>query len=68
MSSLALSFDANPALLEEAIGALRISRKIVQKLADHPGHFRIDGSDPLTSGQVVALAWDTGLIVRSEES
>lgn len=53
--------EAN-ALLDEAIGALRISGRIVQKLADEIGGYSVDGSPPLTSGQIVALAWDTGLM------
>lgn len=54
------SFDADAALLEEAIGALRISGRIVQKLAAEIGEYSIDNGPPLTSGQVVALAWDSG--------
>ena len=49
-------------LLNEAIGALRASGRIVQKIADEAGGHRVDGGPALSAGQIVALAWDTGLM------
>ncbi|GJD96900.1 hypothetical protein [Methylobacterium iners] len=49
-------------LLAEAISALRIAGRIVQKLADPADTYSIDGGPPVTFGGVVALAWDTGLM------
>jgi hypothetical protein len=54
--------DTEAVLLIEAIGALRIAGRIVQRVADPEGCYRVDGGSPLTSGGVVALAWDTGLM------
>lgn len=54
------------ALLIEAIGALRASGRIVQKIADGDGGYRVDGGPALTDGAVVVLAWDTGLMGGSE--
>ena len=56
------SFDADAALLDEAIGALRISGRIVQKIADPPGCYRVDAGAPLDAGAIVMLAWDQGLM------
>ena len=56
------SFDTNAALLEEAIGALRMSGRIVQRLADPPSCYRVDAGPPLNAGAIVMLAWDQGLM------
>ena len=53
-------------LLNEAIGALRASCRIVQKIADDAGGYRVDGGVPFSTGQIVALAWDTDLMGGSE--
>ena len=63
---MSASLDADTVLFEEAIGALRISGRIIQKLADHPGCYRVDNGPPIFPGQVVALAWDTGLMGGNE--
>lgn len=62
MESPALCDAALEALLHESVAALRAAGRIVQKLADPPGAYRVDGGPPLSSGQLVALAWDTGLM------
>ena len=59
---LPYSFDTDPNLLEDAIGALRISGQIVQKLAEPPGCYSVNGGEPSSSAAVIALAWDTGLM------
>lgn len=56
--ALPYSFDTEADLLDEAIGALRISGRIVQRVADPEGCYRVDGGAPLTSGAIVALALD----------
>lgn len=61
MSTFVLS-STDVASLDEAIGALRISGRVVQKLADPPGCYRVDASPPLTAGAIVMLAWDRGLM------
>lgn len=65
--ALPYSFETEADLLDEAIGALRISGRIVQKLAEPYGGYRVDNGSPLTAMQVVALAWDTGLMSGSAE-
>lgn len=54
------------ALLDEAIGVLRISGRIIQKLADQPDCVRVDSGAALIAGQLVASAWVTGQIGDSE--
>jgi hypothetical protein len=58
--------DAVDSLLEEAISALRVVGRIVQKLADPHDTYSIDGGPPVTTGGVIALAWDTGLMGGAE--
>ncbi|GJD97845.1 hypothetical protein OCOJLMKI_5084 [Methylobacterium iners] len=66
--AISSSFDIDGALLDEAIGALRIAGRIVQRQAEEIGGYTVDGGPPLTDGQVVALAWDTGLMNGSERA
>ena len=61
------SFDSDATLLEEAIGALRISGRIVQRLAAEIGEYSMNNGPPLTASQVVAHAWDTGRMDGFEE-
>ena len=61
------SFETDAALLDEAIGAQRIAGRIVQRLADPVGAYSIDNGPPLAPSQVVAQAWDTGLMGGLEE-
>ena len=44
------------------LGGGRIKGHVVRALEDHPRCYRVDGGAPLTSGQIVALAWDAGLM------
>lgn len=54
--------DAAAALLKKAIAVLRAAGKIVQRPSDEIGGFSVDGSPPLTTGQVVRQAWEAGLM------
>ena len=58
--------DAAAALLKKAIAVLRAAGKIVQRQSEVIGGYTVDASPPLTTGQVVALAWDTGLMSGSQ--
>jgi hypothetical protein len=54
------------AVLEEAITALHDAGHIVQKLAIPPSTYSVENGPPLSAAQVIALAWDAGLIGKPE--
>lgn len=68
MSDPAPTNLAEVALLREAISTLRASGCAVIEAGEQVGLYRVDGGPALTSGQMVSLAWERGLMSPDAQS